>query len=109
MAAVTICCDFGAQENKICHLGINLICIKSCVKKATKLVKNIKEELNMYIYLYINMYCMFIGSKINIVKVSVLPNLIFIVNAIPIKSQQVNLWIVTDWFWSLYDGTKDPE
>ena len=51
MAAVTICCDFGAQENKICHLGINLICIKSCVKKATKLVKNIKEELNMYIYL----------------------------------------------------------
>lgn len=52
---------------------------------------------------------MFIGSKINIVKVSVLPNLIFIVNAIPIKSQQVNLWIVTDWFWSLYDGTKDPE
>ena len=96
MAAVTICSDFGAQENKVCHLGINLICIKSCVKQATKLIKNIKEELNMYIYLYINMYYMFIASKINIVKESVLPNLIYILNAIPIKSQQVNLWIETD-------------
>lgn len=42
------------------------------------------------------MYYMFIASKINIVKVSVLPNLIYILNAIPIKSKQVNLWIVTD-------------
>ena len=44
------------------HLGINLICIKSCVKQATKLIKNIKEERTEYVYLIIYKYVLHVYS-----------------------------------------------
>ena len=34
MAAVTVCSDFGAQENKICHCVCVFVCVCVCVSSS---------------------------------------------------------------------------
>lgn len=46
-------------------------------------------------------------ERLDIVKMSALPNLIYNSNEIPVKIQQVILWLSTNWFLSLHAEAKD--
>ena len=73
------------------------------MKKTIKLINKIKELKK-----WRNIPCLW-TDRLTIVKMSILPNLIYRFNAIPLKSQQINFWILTTQFLSSPKEVKDPE
>ena len=72
---------FTTATKKIKYLGINLPKKTSCTQKIYKtLMKEIKDD----IYRWRDIPCSWVG-RINIVKMTILPNAIYRFNAIPIK------------------------
>ena len=67
-------------------------------------MKEIKDDINRWR----DIPCFWVG-RINIVKMTILPNAIYRLNAIPIKLPMAFFTKLGQKLYNLYENTKDPE
>ena len=90
---------------KIKYLGINLS--KEMNELYTENYKTLMKEIKDDINIWRDILCSWVG-RINIVKMTILPNAIYRFNEIPIKLPMVFFIELEKIFHNLYENTKDP-
>lgn len=68
------------------------------------LMKEIREDLNKCTY----SRCLW-TRRLDIVQMTILPQLIYRWSTASLKKPACYLWISTNWLWSLYDKLKDQD
>ena len=97
--------SLSTATKRIKYIQINLPKeTKKCIHNIMTLMKEIKDNIDRWRYIPIS----FVG-RINIVKLTILPNAIYRLNAIPIKVPMTFFTELEQKFHNSYGDTKDPE
>ena len=97
--------SLSTATKRINYIQINLPKdTKKCIHNIMTLMKEIKDNIDRWRYIPIS----FVG-RINIVKLTILPNAIYRLNAIPIKVPMTFFTELEQKFHNSYGDTKDPE